>query len=557
MPTEYSGPFDGQRKDFAAFIFYYDMKGIRATLVELIKDYNQYVFEFDNDWDDEAHTAFKSKMQNALKIFRTLFSDLAQFKETHDVRETLEESYRRNDQQLINIMIESCELKLKHKIGPKGYSEFREADTHAKLRERIDPLTISKANFDEPALWPLVKQVHIHVRGSRILNDITIIDLPGISDTHEARVNLTKNYVKTCNYVWIVAQISRVVDDGMVYRLLSTYGMAFKGSIAVICTHSDDGVEKKLVNHLKECGQDMTGYQQLTKDLKAKKTQITQACSRIKALKALKRPTKAHYIEARAKEDELKLHRDAFASVDRQRFAFLVKARNDTITKQLQEGIEYHLPKGSSLRVFCVSNLHYRAIKGLTTIRGSKLDPDATGIPALRAFALTLPAPKLLRAIEDHLTTCLVVWLKNMALWASKTSVDRRRELMQTVKLPGDNLEANVVRIVMGFKRELNDNITTPMRDLQLDAIKTALKVHAQKNKMHHATIRAFIRKDGQYATRLCPKECWNEQFSKALTDEALRALPALEAGVLGVHEELEDAVNKDLRGVISALKGE
>lgn len=63
-----------------------------------------------------------------------------------------------------------------------------------------------------------------------------------MSDTKQARVESTHGYIKTCDYVWIVAPISRAVDDGTIYQLLSRYGNLFEGRICVICTSSDDGI---------------------------------------------------------------------------------------------------------------------------------------------------------------------------------------------------------------------------------------------------------------------------------------------------------------------------
>lgn len=240
VPTEYSDAFPRQNKDFAAKIIYFSIKKIRSMLRELFDDYIVYAFERDEDWDEETHTAFQRKQQHAFRTFEVLFCDLDEFKDHQAARDTLKRAYEDGNDPLINTMMESCEKHLKTKLDlESGYSEYCEASTCSRLREKIDPLMNSRSTYEQPALWPLVQRVCIGVRGSRVLEKLTIIDLPGISDTNETRVNLTKEYVKSCNYVWIVAHISRVVDDGQVFHLLSKYGKAFKGDIMVICTHSE------------------------------------------------------------------------------------------------------------------------------------------------------------------------------------------------------------------------------------------------------------------------------------------------------------------------------
>ena len=76
VPTEYSGTFDNQKKDFAASIRYFDIKKVRKVLLELLGDYNLYTYQFDKDWDDDTRTQYKRAMQNALKTFLVLFCDL-------------------------------------------------------------------------------------------------------------------------------------------------------------------------------------------------------------------------------------------------------------------------------------------------------------------------------------------------------------------------------------------------------------------------------------------------------------------------------------------------
>ena len=36
-----------------------------------------------------------------------------------------------------------------------------------------------------------------------------MVDLPGVRDSNAARNNIASNYLKTCNTIWIVANITR------------------------------------------------------------------------------------------------------------------------------------------------------------------------------------------------------------------------------------------------------------------------------------------------------------------------------------------------------------
>lgn len=39
------------------------------------------------------------------------------------------------------------------------------------------------------------------------------MDLPGVADANAARNNIAKDYMKKCDCVWILAPITRAVDD--------------------------------------------------------------------------------------------------------------------------------------------------------------------------------------------------------------------------------------------------------------------------------------------------------------------------------------------------------
>lgn len=504
-------------------------------------------------------TTFKRKMQNALKTFQVLFCDLDEFRNARVTKETLKNAHDDRSINILDMMLESCELKLKDKILPEngyGYAEYREASTRVKLREAVDPLISAKTNPDQPALWPLVKQVCIGVRGSRVLDGITIIDLPGISDTNELRVNHCKEYVKSCDYIWIVAPISRVIDDGMVYRLLSQYGKIFKGRVAVICTHSDDGVERKLVNYLKDEGQDMTGHEALCVEAKVQKKAFNQISKRVRVMRTHKTQDRKKLLEIQAKEDEMKKIKAAWMAIEANKFGFLVQSRNEFVTEQLREEMSDHLPMGKVLQVYCVSNSHYAAVRGAGSVRGARLSAQATGIPALRMYALTLPAPRLLQAIEDFIKHRMVVFLKNAALWVNRTTIERRAELLELVKKPLSDLPGRLTQRRAEFEIAAKELVSEPMRTKQPQSMETAIKIFLQKNKKHPSTILAFIKKNGNYATKICPKESWNEQFSKSVIDVAEQQWPELETRMDSVSSALENMLIEDIRGIITNLTG-
>ncbi|PBL02484.1 hypothetical protein ARMGADRAFT_1005847 [Armillaria gallica] len=78
---------------------------------------------------------------------------------------------------------------------------------------------------DAPALWPLIRQVNVRCAAKALSTGTVLVDLPGVADANAARNNIAKDYMKTCACIWILAPITRAVDDKTARDLL---GDAFK-----------------------------------------------------------------------------------------------------------------------------------------------------------------------------------------------------------------------------------------------------------------------------------------------------------------------------------------
>ncbi|KXT05350.1 hypothetical protein AC578_11085, partial [Pseudocercospora eumusae] len=330
---------------------------------------------------------------------------------------------------------------------------------------------------------------------------------------------MTKRYIKSCDSLWLVAPIRRVVDDATVYNLLSKYGRVFKNQVMIVCTHSDEGIDRKLANHLRDEGCDVDFYYQISESWKAKRKEVTQARNRMTVLKNRKKPTKQVLIDIQTAEDHLKVLRQEWLAIDQRRFDFLVRARGALVTTQLQEEMRYHLPEGSTLKVQCVSNLHYAALKGAAKVSGARLDAESTGIAALRSTTLALAAPGLTKAFDAYIDVQMKAFLKTATLWVNSTSVERREELLALVQVPDKRLPKRLSQHHTNFKTVVKDTVGSALSSARDHSQKTALKKLTEKRSKHHSTIRAFIRRYGNHSTRICAKEIWNEAFSQGVVE--------------------------------------
>ena len=111
-------------------------------------------------------------------------------------------------------------------------------------------------------LW--VKCVRIGVIGSRVLENVTIADLPGVSDTNQVKVNACLDHLRNCDALWIVVPCLRAVDSTTVDHLFGKYEERFRGKIAIVCTRTDDGVDKHLAARLEGERRDLRDFKKLS-----------------------------------------------------------------------------------------------------------------------------------------------------------------------------------------------------------------------------------------------------------------------------------------------------
>jgi ribosomal protein S18 len=138
--------------------------------------------------------------------------------------------------------------------------DFRQLKEPPGIAEAMDRGTISFADTDLEAFrkkvklyldskeqyWPVVKTVRIRGPFDSLICGAKLVDLPGINDPNEAREQVTKDYLKTCRFVWIVFSTKRVLTKD-VKNLMQTDDFARQvvmdgrqDALTLIGTHSDD-----------------------------------------------------------------------------------------------------------------------------------------------------------------------------------------------------------------------------------------------------------------------------------------------------------------------------
>ncbi|KAK3940378.1 Dynamin family-domain-containing protein [Diplogelasinospora grovesii] len=130
-----------------------------------------------------------------------------------------------------------------------------------QLRQFIDSKEKARDNNREHEameFWPLIKVVKIFVRTPLLESGLVLVDLPGVQDANAARSAVAAKYIERCTGLWVVAPITRAVDDKSAQNLM---GPSFKrqlqldgtfANVTVICSKTDDIRVKEAIENLPE-----------------------------------------------------------------------------------------------------------------------------------------------------------------------------------------------------------------------------------------------------------------------------------------------------------------
>jgi hypothetical protein len=136
--------------------------------------------------------------------------------------------------------------KINESTAPPFYRKLQQyVDSKEKATGKKEKKE-KKKGAPEVEYWPLIKVVKIYTKSPALSTGAVIVDLPGVHDSNAARAAVAQGYMKQCTGLWIVAPITRAVDDNAAKTLL---GDSFKrqlkydggfSNVTFICSKTDD-----------------------------------------------------------------------------------------------------------------------------------------------------------------------------------------------------------------------------------------------------------------------------------------------------------------------------
>lgn len=236
----------------------------------------------------------------------------------------------------------------------------------------------------------------------------------GVSDINRIRVKASKSYILESDHLWIVSPIGRCATDTTVDSLIYEFGDRFKDRLAIICTKTDDPMTFQ--SFAQEYQKDAKPYKKLDDDTNKAKTELSAA------RKALRNATALATLEERGRVVE---HcRKRYENLLHVRLEKMVQVRNRKVTALIMTEKADSIQGEANSLIFTVSNRHYSWLKGYKdggNEHSPQLSAEMTGIPKLRAHALSIVAKEVWTTFITHIRHKVVAFVTALKAWATAT----------------------------------------------------------------------------------------------------------------------------------------
>ncbi|KAI9797429.1 MAG: hypothetical protein M1833_005469 [Piccolia ochrophora] len=547
---------------------YMSREETKSQMRELLRDYRRFHEDQDEEEetqpngtdDDDDLESQREKSEIALRTFEALFCNKVQLSEDF-LKEPGDEAF---EEICATLMAWSEELD-----WPDGqcdgtwYGTARDAYQCAK---KIEPFTRERTDSrgnKTPRFWPLVKAVNIYLDTPVLESGLILVDLPGYTDTNLVRVKATKKHLHKCERIFVVAEISRVVTNEAVWKILKeTFGAEwqlqmnkrYEPEIVLVCTKKEtiewksatmdfpteaeqtkeleENIEtcKKKLGTLKKKLRNVRGNDELQLMMKEKQTRYSRTIRCLSYAHTSLPQTRD--LQTRGGVSPLISSYESSSSIKFRRKLFWIRHRSNEIREKIDLVFQDTLPQ-SKLVFFSVSNKDYRArINNEFDDEGERiLSVEDTGIPELRRYCRSIQADRRYVLLMKHCEHHIVDFISSMARLTSKERLVPDEGLWELaakleshypeeVKKSCDRTTGNGIRVLLNA-----------MADCDETCLSNAIQLGDTWTNFHFKTVQAFCRKGGEFYNRKVGFHNWNQELLQPLREEIQSAFSTFDKG--------------------------
>lgn len=243
VPIELAGALDRQPSPFAAVVCYESLPNCEKIICDTFSDYYDSRVAISDDLSEDVSPLDPGK--GCLKRLIALFSDKPEFQDEAAAIRFLGRAKSKNDPEVLNKMLGW--LKYIHaQLTKLGVVIQIYTHTSSDLNRALEPFTqhcedpVIHGTSLRSSVYPIVRRVRKYMFNPILAKGILLVDLPGVSDTDQHRVNIAKSYFRDCNQAIVVHGIERAEDDKHLEEIiLDIYKRKRSGSVAVVLSRSD------------------------------------------------------------------------------------------------------------------------------------------------------------------------------------------------------------------------------------------------------------------------------------------------------------------------------
>ncbi|XP_075440392.1 nuclear GTPase SLIP-GC, partial [Ascaphus truei] len=543
------------------------MRACTAAVVEICKSSE----EEDGGYRAEVTFLSEEEWDSELQLLITDMKDKSgKFKKRPDSKSAAGVAYSRVKAVYghiaeLNVLKQNKEVT-QHLGTVKSISEYTASAFRSAIEKFIDSQAEEKKQRAGGEFWPIVKCVKVFVPRSEVLRTgAVLVDLPGTRDSNAARDGIANDYLRRCDAVWVVTNITRAVDDKTANEMLSNglrrqlYMDGRCKGMAVICTKTDLFSTREIIRALK-----------LEADTGVLEEDVREAGNRLTRLEAEKKALYEQWNKGetgqREKDprDEMLEKDKEISLLQRQKEENLrnikqicVQARNRFSKRRIREDFHRSLrelgrwdPEGEeeeededssnaeetpdpfSLRVFTVSSKEYLDLRRRDPQEGRICvfnTEEDTEIPALRDLAVQtalrcsmLAAGRVVREMACIISD-VITYLTNRQTLDDRHQTQVQHAVQSCLSELKKQLDEAVCLCDNNMMHFLNVKIRSSL-DVGVRQAEEVCEVTVQKwgsresGGYPYPTYRAACSRLGAYSSAACGVIDFNEQLTEPLT---------------------------------------
>ncbi|KXT17346.1 hypothetical protein AC579_3846 [Pseudocercospora musae] len=564
---EFCCALEGQKRPFAADVFFFSTEEQHAIIRKMLADYYR-VTKAEEDVSDHLRTNeeitedFMTK-QAAMDTFRSLFANQKEFVAQESAMEFLGMASAPDDEWILGKLYDWSNDAMAD-FSDYGYRRVEAATPQDLLRELSPYMFTQKTAAGDPvcSVWSVVSKIRFGLSNRLLANDITMVDLPGLSDANRTRAANAYRELQSCTHYMIVAPIGRSTDDKTIRSLMAEgYGSRGAGRTILVLTHADTiDPATEVYGSVKE----MKQMEKLSAELQVLEAELTAVSKKIQSAKGT---SKYQFYEVRDKVGS------QISKLDRAYNELRIGIRSRTTSAKMQDLYFQLTGDVIPLQVFCVGNEAYRKHQaGYRMSVAPTLSVEGTNIPALRSHLFLAPAESKLNDARHMVDIQLPTLLKCFNLYCSKTHMARKAEIEAVVAAPQETAKTQAKELFTKFHQQLEKSILAAMVEKEghwADDAVALCKDWAKKYSVHQYF--QFLKQDGVRnikGGRGKPAErvSWNEELIvlsaaelRSRFDACIRDLPGFQKNVVSclgkLVSDMAYSIRNDPQVTVMALK--